>query len=111
MSTACSISFSVMINGGTILTTFPFPAVNTNRPEFRQASTKGVAGTSKSIPMISPTPRISFTCGFPPNFCLSSSLKYRPFLDTDERKSGFDILSKTARAALQTRGFPAKVLP
>uniref|UniRef100_A0A7C8Z8G3 Uncharacterized protein n=1 Tax=Opuntia streptacantha TaxID=393608 RepID=A0A7C8Z8G3_OPUST len=58
-----------------------------------------------------PLPRTSLTCGFPPSFFVSNSLKYSPLFDTLAKKSGFEILSRTAIAALHTRGPPAKVLP
>ena len=111
ISAASSSSSSEMINGGTILITFPFPAVRIKSPEFRHASTSGEAGTSSSIPTISPRPRTSLTCGFPPSFCINSFLKYWPFFETLSKNVGFEILSRTATAALQTRGPPAKVLP
>ena len=87
ISAARSSSCSEMINGGTSLTTFPFPAVNIRRPESRQASTRGEAETSSYIPIISPKPRTSLTCEFPPSLCIISSLKYSPFLETQAKKA------------------------
>ncbi|KAG5523255.1 hypothetical protein RHGRI_035172 [Rhododendron griersonianum] len=100
-----------MTNGGTSLTTFPLPAVNIRRPEFRHASTSADADTSSSTPIIRPVPRTSLTCEFPPSFCIKISLKYFPFLETLAKNSGLEILSRTAMAAAQMRGPPAKVLP
>ena len=110
-STAKSISSSVATSGGSSLITSPAPAVRISSPASLHAPTMAPAGQSSCTPTSRPDPRTSCTCLLSFRASRSPLLSCSPRAVTFARNLSSDTLSKTALAALHTKGPPAKVDP